>query len=70
MHTEFWLFKLSVFKLLITLEFFQKFLSLIQMLLVEIDAESVHALRNIGFHLVILRLYLLLQLVLLLCFNL
>ena len=70
MHTEFWLFKFSVFELLITLEFFQKFLSLIQMLLIEIYTESLHALRNVGFHLVILRLYLFLQLALLFSFNL
>ena len=70
MNTEFWLFKFSVFKLLITLEFFQKFLSLIQMLLIEIYAESFHALRNVGFQLVILRLYLFIQLALVFSFNL
>ena len=69
MDTEFGLFKFSVFKLLIALEFLQKFLGLIQMLLIEIYAESFHALRNICFHLIILRLYLFLQLVLLLCLN-
>lgn len=66
MHTKLWLFKLSILKLLITLEFFEKFFGLVEVLLVQVYAESVDALGYISLQEIILRLNLFLQLLLLL----